>query len=139
MARLREQFDPRTRTLGLVIAVDKPYEKAVPGKRPPLVQGMYCEVELRGSPRSGRVVVPRSSVHEGHVYLVAEDSRLERRAVAADFAQAGFVCLRSGLRGGETLVVSDPVPAIGGMLIEPVLDESTRSRLVAEAVGEGNR
>lgn len=138
VARLREQFDPRTRTLGLVIAVDKPYEKAVPGKRPPLVQGMYCEVELRGSPRPGRVVIPRSAVHEGHVYLVADDSRLQHRAVEVDFAQAGFVCLRSGLKGGETLVVSDPVPAIDRMLIEPVLDESTRSRLVAEAIGEGS-
>ena len=136
VARLREQFDPRTRTAGLVVAVDRPYEKAVPGKRPPLVQGMYCEAELRGAVRPQRVVVPRSAIHQGHVYLVGSDGRLERRSVEVEFVQAGFACLQEGLSGDETLVISDPAPAIEGMLVEPVVDEDARARLVAEATGE---
>ncbi len=138
VARLREEFDPRTRTIGLVIAVDKPYEQAIPGKRPPLVQGMYCEAELRGATRPGRVVIPRSALHDGFVYLVGSDRRLRRHGVEVEFIQSGFACLQAGLSGNETLVVSDPAPAIEGMLIEAVVDESVQSRLIAEAAGEGS-
>jgi RND family efflux transporter MFP subunit len=137
VARLREQIDPRTRTIGLVLAVDKPYEQAIPGRRPPLMQGMYCEAELRGAVRADRVVVPRSALHEGHVYLVGGDGRLQRRRVEVEFTQSGFACLESGLDEGERLVVSDPTPAIEGLLVEPVTDEAVRSRLIAEATGEG--
>ncbi len=136
VARLREQFDPRTRTVGLVVAVDRPYEQAIPGKRPPLVQGMYCEAELRGAVRSQQVVVPRAALDHGHVYVVDDGRRLRRRRVEVEFVQAGFACLRSGLAGGELLVVSDPAPAIEGMLVEPVVDEDVQARLVAEATGE---
>ena len=136
VARLREQFDPRTRTAGLVIAVDKPYEQAIPGKRPPLVQGMYCEAELRGAARPQRVVIPRSAIHDGHVYLVGSDRRLQRRSIEVEFVQAGFACLRAGLSGNETLVVSDPTPAIEGMLVEAIIDEGVQARLVSEAAGE---
>ncbi len=137
VARLREEFDPRTRTIGLVIAVDRPYEQAIPGKRPPLLQGMYCEAELRGPARPGRVVIPRVALHDGHVYLVGSDRRLRRQEVAVEFVQSGFACLRAGLSGNEMLVVSDPAPAIEGMLVEAVLDEPTQSWLISEAAGDG--
>ena len=137
VARMREQFDLRTRTTGLVVAVDKPYDQAVPGQRPPLVQGMYCEVELHGGERKNQIVIPRSALHDGHVYIVDGQQRLRRRAVTVAFAQSGFLCLREGLAEGENVVVSDPVPAIEGMLTEPLLDRELWQRLAAQAGGEG--
>jgi len=135
--RLREQLDPRTRTIGLVIAVDKPYEQAIPGQRPPLVQGMYCEAELRGRVRAGQIVIPRAALHDGQVYIVDQDNRLQRRSVQVAFAQSSFLCIQSGLRAGDRVVVSDPTPAITGGLVEPVPDSPLRQRLAAEAAGEG--
>ena len=44
------EVDPRTRTAGFISVVDKPYEKIIIGERPPLVRGVFCEVELRGRP-----------------------------------------------------------------------------------------
>lgn len=137
VVRIREQIDPRTRTIGLVIAVDEPYQKAIPGKRPPLVQGMYCEIELRGAVRKGRVVIPRSAIHDGHVYLVDRENRLQQRKVDVAFAQSSFFCLRDGLQAEERLIVSDPTPAIDGMLVDPISDEGLQQRLIAEAMGEG--
>ena len=136
--RLREQLDPQTRTIGMVIAVDKPYDQAIPGKRPPLVQGMYCEAELRGAVRKARIVIPRSAFHDGHVYVVGSDSRLRRRKVEVAFAQSSFLCLNDGLRDGETLIVSDPTPAIEGLLVEPVEDRPLQQQLVAQATAKGS-
>jgi multidrug efflux pump subunit AcrA (membrane-fusion protein) len=120
-----------------VVAVDEPYEKIIPGRRPALVRGMYCEVELQGMTREGRLIIPRSALHDGHVYLLDADQRLQRRAVEIDFAQSTFICLKSGLNEGDILVVSDPVPAIEGMLVEPVVDNDLRQSLIQEATREG--
>ena len=119
-----------------MVSVDKPYEKVIPGTRPPLVKGMFCEVELRGRPRKGLIVIPRSALHEGHVYLVNGEQRLERRKVDVAFAQSSLVCLSGGLQKGEILVVADPTPAIEGLLVDPEVDAALLEELIAEARGE---
>lgn len=135
--RVREQLDAQTRTVRIVVAVDKPYENIVPGKRPPLAPGMFCEVQLQGQPRTGQIVIPRTALHDGHVYLVNTENRLERRPVEVAFSQGGLSCLTAGLKPGEWLVVSDPTPAVEGMLVEPIVDADAEQSLVAEATGEG--
>lgn len=138
--RIRENIDSRTRTLGLVVAVDEPYRKVIPGSRPPLMQGAYCRVVLRGAERSDRVIIPRSAIRDGQVYLVDDQNRLTRKSVTVDFTQGDLACLAEGtmggLMGGETLIVSDPVPAIEGMLVRPQQDDETQTRLLSEVVQE---
>ena len=136
--RVREELDLQTRTLRIVVAVDRPYENVIPGKRPPLAPGMFCEVELRGAAREGKVFVPRTSVRDEAVYLVNEENRLERRPVIIEFSQGGISVIESGLAGGERLVVSDPTPAIEGMLVEQSVVENVRNDLLKEAAGEGD-
>ena len=68
--RASDAVDTRTRTLGLVVAVDEPYRQAQPGIRPPLVKGMFTEVELRGKPLPDSVVIPRTALHQDQVYIV---------------------------------------------------------------------
>ncbi|MGD8910510.1 MAG: HlyD family efflux transporter periplasmic adaptor subunit, partial [Chromatiales bacterium] len=46
--RFSDNVDPQTRTMGVVVAVDKPFEKVKPGVRPPLSKGMFVQVLLRG-------------------------------------------------------------------------------------------
>ena len=137
LERLREELDTQTRTLGIVVVVDEPYKKMIPGRRPALVRGMYCEVELRGKTRKGRAIIPRSALHEDHVYVLDSDNRLRRRRVEAEFAQADFVCLRAGLDGGDMLIVSDPSPAVEGLLVDPVQDTELLRELIEEASGGG--
>lgn len=135
--RIREELDLQTRTLRVVVAVDRPYENVIPGERPPLSAGMFCEVEVRGKQRTDMIVVPRTSLWGGAVYLVNSESRLERRPVDVDFSQGGFAVISQGLTGGERLIVSDPTPAIEGMLVEPMRADSISANLLAEAAGEG--
>jgi RND family efflux transporter MFP subunit len=127
--RFRETVDAKTREMKVVAAVDRPYEKAEPGVRPPLTAGMFCRVELQGPARPGSVVVPRSAIHDSSVFVVDREHRLQKKIVEEDFSQSEFVVLKSGLSGGEMVVVSDPSPAIIGMKVLPVPDDSLKQHL----------
>jgi len=134
--RIREQLEPVTRTVQFVVAVDEPYQGIRPGVRPPLVRGVYCEVELRAPPLAPHVVVPRASVFDGGVYVLDEDSRLRRREIEPLFEQSDFVCVEHGLGVGLRLVVSDPRPAIEGQLVRAHAAGDVQQELIAQASGE---
>ena len=68
VVRFSEAVGPIRRTAGIVIAVDNPYQKIIPGKRPLLVKGMYVSVELL-TPTIPMQVIPRHTVHQGNVYV----------------------------------------------------------------------
>lgn len=134
--RVRETVDLKTREIKVVAAVDRPYEKALPGVRPPLTDGMFCRVELHAPVRAGSVVVPRSAIHDNHVFIIDREQRLQQKQVVVDFTQADFVVIQSGLSGGEMVVVSDPSPAIIGMKVSPVADDDLRKHLLTLSQGE---
>lgn len=131
--RIRETIDSQTRTVGLVVGVERPYEKIIPGRRPPLLDGTFCRITLTGEPRTDQVVVPRSAIRDGAVYVVDADSRLRRREISVLFVQGSFAVVSNGLQGGEKLIVSDPTPAIDGMLVRAKTDDELLSELIAEA------
>ena len=138
--RISDSLDPQTRTLGLIVAVDEPYGKVIPGERPPLIKNMYVEVELRAPLQPDRFVVPRAAVHrddEGRkvLYLAGPDDRLVLRPVTLGPAQSDFVVVEDGLSGGERVVVSDLLPAIEQMLLAPRMDQVLADRLLAQASG----
>lgn len=135
--RLSEAIDPETRTVGVVVVVERPYAEARPPERPPLVKGMYVEVQLCGPVREPKVVVPRAALHQGRVYLSGADDRLEIREVTIASHQGGVAVIKDGLGPGERVVLTDLVPAIGGMRLAPRTDDDAAAALTAEARGEG--
>lgn len=135
--RISEAIDPRTRTVGVVVVVDEPYERARPPERPPLVKGMYVEVRLCGPAREPAVVIPRAALHAGRVYVAGADDRLEIRAPTVAARQDGVAVLASGVQPGERVVLTDLVPAIEGLLLAPRTDEAAAEALVREARAEG--
>ena len=133
---VREAVDGRTRSYGVIVAVDDPYGQDGMEQRPPLIKGSFCEVEFRGATLTDQVLVPISAVHEGTVYVVDVQNRLQQREVKIRFQQSGFAVIEFGLTKGETLVVSNPAPAIVGLLVEPVIDEALTKQLISEALAE---
>ncbi|MEE4241640.1 MAG: hypothetical protein V2I36_09240, partial [Desulfopila sp.] len=133
--RLRETMDSRTREMKVVVSVADPYKKAIPGIRPPLVAGMFCRIEFQAPLRPGTVVVPRSALHDGEVFVVDAQSRLAGQKVVVDYLQDEVAVIGSGLSGGETIVVSDPSPAIMGMKVETIDDDSLRQHLLSSSQG----
>ena len=136
--RISDAIDARTRTVGVVAVVDDPYGRARPPEKPPLVKGMYTEVRLCAPARGPAVVLPRSALHEGRVYVADADDRLTIRQPTIRFRHGDFAVVADGVRAGERVVVSDPVPAIAGMKLAPVGDPALRDALVAAAAGAGD-
>lgn len=134
-SRMSDTVDPRTRTVGVIVAVDNPYRQTASNRRPPLVKNMYVEVEIRGWPRPAAVVIPRGALRGSQVRTVSSDDRMRLREVVVDFVQTNFVVIESGLEAGDRVVVSDLPFAVDGMRLEPVEDGEALAALVAEAVG----
>lgn len=135
--RWREALDYQTREIRVVVAVDNPYEKAIPGIRPPLTGGMFCRVELQGPVQKERLVIPRSAIHNKSVFIVDSDNRLQKREIQVDFVQSDVAVIQSGLSPGEMVVVSDPTPAIIGMKVTPMIDAPLEQDVKAESQAGG--
>ncbi|MEW8523600.1 MAG: efflux RND transporter periplasmic adaptor subunit [Candidatus Thiodiazotropha endolucinida] len=134
--RFSDNVDPETRTMGVVVAVDRPFEKIEPGIRPPLSKGMFVQVLLQGKPQPERIVIPRSAIRDGVVYLADEESRLRRQPVDLLFSQGEISIIASGVTAGQKIIVSDLVPAVSGMRLETKTDTEIEEALAAAAKGE---
>ncbi len=137
LIRISESVDPTRDTLGLVIEVDKPYEGIIPGKRPPLLKGMYTSVELL-SPAKPTLLVPRKAVHQGRVYVATDDKVLAIQAVNTLFLQGDMVVLDaqkdSGLIG-KKIIITDVIPVIEGMPLKTIAAQEYEKQLAHKALG----
>ena len=117
VVRLGETQDFETRTLAVVVRVEDPYGRLLTAKRPPLLRGMYVEVNLVGNFIES-LVIPRHAVHSGIVYVVGEGDTLILKPVSVTF-QGDLAIVQSGLELGDRVILTDLVPAVSGMKIKP--------------------
>jgi RND family efflux transporter MFP subunit len=107
------QFDPRTRTLTVAIKLDTPTPHLGEHSPFPLVEGMFCIVDIPGKTLQNVVRLPRWSVSfENTVYLATEKSRLKTVPVTVIYAEGENVFVSQGLTPGQTIVttrLSDPL------------------------------
>lgn len=137
VTRISDTVDPDTRSIGMIITVDDPYGTRQPGMRPPLVKGMFAEVELRAPPVEGVILIPRNAISNGRVKVAGDDNRLRFDEVDVAFMMGDVAALQGGLEAGTRVVVSDLSPLIEGMLLRPVPDDGLAERL-SEVALKGN-
>lgn len=138
LVRLSESIDPIRDTLGLVVRVEKPYEGIVPGKKPPLLKGMYTSIEFL-SPLRPALVLPRKAVHQGRIYVVSEDNTLQIQPISVNFTQGNLVIVdeQIGLElEGKRIIVSEVVPVVEGMHLNPLESDQIQRALTQRALGE---
>jgi len=132
--RISESIDATRQTVGVVVGVDKPYEKIIPGQRPPLLKGMYTAVDLMAPQRSA-MVVPRKALHQGRVYIADADNRLQIRAVDVQFSQDDIVVLQGGIDEDERVIITDLTPVIEGMPLQVTAATRVEAELAQHALG----
>ncbi len=139
LIRLSESVDPTRDTLGLTVAVDKPYEGVIPGERPPLLKGMYTSVELF-SPASPTLVLPRKALHQGRVYIATDDNTLAIQAVDVRFMQGDMVVvndLKNESLVGKKIIITDVIPVMQGLPLKQIEATEFETELAHKALGEG--
>jgi multidrug efflux system membrane fusion protein len=133
--RITDGVDPQTRSIGVIVTVDNPYGLARAGERPPLIKGMFVEVELQGPVVERVFVLPRRAIEAGRIMVVDETGRLAFADVETAFAQDDLaVVFPDSLAEGTQVIVSAPSPAIPGMLLAPERDTGTEARLASAAL-----
>jgi multidrug efflux pump subunit AcrA (membrane-fusion protein) len=134
LLRISESIDPTRDTLGVVVAVNNPYEGIIPGKRPPLLKGMYTAVELYAPVRE-TLVLPRKAIHQGRVYIVNDNNQLEIREVKILHKQGRLVILDGGVEEGEKVIITDVIPVISGLPLKPVEAVEYEQEMARDALG----
>jgi len=134
LLRFSDSIDPTRDTLGVVIAVNNPYEGVIPGKRPPLLKGMYTAVELY-APALDMLVIPRKAIHQGRIYVAKANNELEIREVDVLHRQVRLVILASGVDEGEKIIITDVVPVIEGLPLNPVEAIEYEQQMARDAMG----
>ena len=79
-----------------------------------------------------RIVIPRSLIRGGKVYIVNSENRLETRPVKRLYNQQQVAIIGEGLQQGDKIIVSDLIPAVDGMLLQSVVDEVLQQSLSAK-------
>lgn len=65
------------------------------------------QVFISGPPRVGQVVIPRSAIHDGEVFVADQKQRLKRRPVIVKYTLDNYAVIGQGLAPGETLIIGD--------------------------------
>jgi multidrug efflux pump subunit AcrA (membrane-fusion protein) len=133
VSRIDASMDPQTRTIGIIVVVDKPYAKIRIGERPPLIRNMFCEVEIIGQPLQNCILIPRIAVHDNMIYSVTPDKKLKKIHIKPDFYQGDFSIIRQGLMPDTQIIISDLLPAVDGMSVNPIFDKQMTARILEES------
>ena len=138
LVRMSESVDPTRDTLGLVIAVNNPYDGIIPGKRPPLLKGMYTSVELL-TPAKPTLVLPRKAIHQGRIYTVDTKSNLNIFPIHILYQQGNLIVIDSLQDAdliGKQLIISDVIPVMQGMPLKAIDSPSYQAHLERNALGD---
>lgn len=136
LVRIGEAVDSTRDTVSFTVQVDDPYRGIVPGKRPPLLKGLYVSVTFLAKSQS-QIVIPRKAIHEGRIYLVDSDNKLQIQPVKISATQGNLAVVSEGISAGERIIISDLIPVISGVPIKAVNVPEEVEQLRKEAQGGG--
>lgn len=110
-------FDSQTRTVTVAVRVTA--ADAIHGGNGhlPLVEGMFCQVEIPGRTLEGVFRLPRHAVSFNNTVYVAEGSRLKTVAVTVARIQGEEALISGGLQAGQQVIVTRLVDPLENALL----------------------
>lgn len=124
VTRFEGFLDESTRTVPMVVEVSDPFKGIEPGKRPPLVPGMFVEVVMEGKRYKNVAKIPRSAVHDGAAYIVS-DGELRIGRLEIPFTTKDYAVVSRGLENGDKVIISPIAVPIPGMPVR-VLENTAK-------------
>ncbi|MCI5223708.1 MAG: efflux RND transporter periplasmic adaptor subunit [Candidatus Electrothrix sp. AR4] len=122
------RFNPRTRSL--IVAIRMRSDKAVAF---PLVQGMFCRVDIEGRSLDKVFLLPRSAVSFERTVYVVKDNRLRTRKVEMVRAEDSTAFITGGLEEGEQVIITRLENPLENALVKIVnADQETDDNMAVE-------
>lgn len=110
------EFDPQTRTMTLAVRVKAGDAAAKSGL--PLVEGMFCSVEIPGKTVQNVVRLPRWSVTYKNTVYISENNRLKTVPVKVARVEAGQALVAHGISPGDKVIITRLVDPLENQLLE---------------------
>jgi RND family efflux transporter MFP subunit len=117
VSRIKAEMDDRTRTLPMVVEVDKASGAAEIQGSLRLRPGMFVRVKIKGKAVDQAFVLPRHVVYPGDIVYTVEDDRLKIKPVNVLRAYKDFVIVSQGLAEGDQIIKTPLSAANDGMLV----------------------
>jgi multidrug efflux pump subunit AcrA (membrane-fusion protein) len=119
-----EAFDPASRTLTVAIRISGEEAVAPESGNFPLVEGMFCQVEIPGRTMKNIFRLDSKSVSfENTIFIADEDKRLKTQAIKVARVQDGFTFISEGLEAGDQIVTTRLVNPLEHSLLDFDIDE----------------
>jgi RND family efflux transporter MFP subunit len=119
VVRTEGKLDERTRTINVIVRVERPY-----AKRPPLAVGLFVTVDIKGRTLPNAAIIPRPALHQGDVvWVVDNNNHLHFRKVDVARAQGDDVIVQAGLKAGERVVTTPLKVVTEGMAVRTISAE----------------
>jgi hypothetical protein len=120
------EFDPQTRTLTVAVRIDAPAAVPPVSGGLPLVEGMFCRVDIPGRTLARAVRLPRWAVsYEGTAYVV-QDGRLRTTRVMVNHTEGDFSFVTDGITAGQIVITTRLIDPLENSLVA-YLDEPVAS------------
>ena len=128
VVRSRGEIDTRSRMVGIMVAVDDPYNLRTHDPfNLPLAEGLFVSVNIKGKPLRETVEIPRSAFRDDScVWIAAPDNTLLIRLVTASRKTRDSVLISTGLENGERVITSGVNSAANGMKLRILSGEETQ-------------
>jgi RND family efflux transporter MFP subunit len=122
VVRSEGQIDIASRMVNVVVEVANPFELS--GSKPPLVPGMFVEVEIEGKTLDNIIKVPRYSVHGPNEIWVDRGGKLYIKQIQVIRRDKQYAYVAGGLKDGDVIITSPLDTVTDGMDIRTQVETS---------------
>jgi RND family efflux transporter MFP subunit len=125
------EFDPQTRTVTVAVRIDAQAAAPPSPESLPLVEGMFCRVDIPGRKLEGVVRLPRWAVsYEGTAYVV-RDERLRTVKVQANHTEGDFSFVTGGIAAGDIIITTRLIDPLENSLVAYLEEPMATNDLLA--------
>jgi RND family efflux transporter MFP subunit len=122
VTRTTGQVDKMSRMISVVVEVPKPFERS--NGRPPLLPGIFAEVQIEGKILKNAIAVPRDAIHDGNKVWVVKGDSLSIQSLDILRADKDFAYAMASVGQNATIVTSSLDTVMEGMKVRTQLGQT---------------
>ena len=122
------EFDPLTRTVTVAIRIQAEDAWLSDSETLPLVEGMFCAVQIPGRTMKQVIRLPRWAVSFTNAVYLVKDGRLRTVEVKVDRFEEDFAYISEGLHPGDLVITTRLIDPLENALLEITADGSVDNK-----------